>query len=189
MIDKIITAINNDLNRYLRLKLNLAQKEEQVILNNLVNQDGSVPPSNVNKIVCSLVNFEEEKIRSGGTFTTSGNVRQNPPINLHLYLMYSSTYQEEQQNYLEGLRLLSLVISFFQRKQVFTTHNTPDLPGESQKITFNMFSADTSNLSNLWGTIGAKYMPSVVYQVRLISIFDDQIFDEVRDIKGVDISK
>lgn len=186
MIDKIIKAINANLNQYLRLKLAVNQREEKVVTNNLVNQDGSTPADNANKIVCSLVNFEQEKVLSGGSFTTSGNSAKNAPINLYLYLMYTSAYQDEQKNYLEGIRMLSYVIGFFQGKQVFTPQNTPDLPSGVQKITFNIFSTDMGNLSNMWGTIGAKYMPSMLYQVRLITIFEDLMLNEVSDVKGFD---
>ena len=178
MIDKVVKAIIENINDYIKLKFKV--EEPKVIFSNLVNQDGSVPPANNNKIICSLINIEQEQIRSAGAFMTSGKSFKNPPINIDLYLMFSSSYVEE--NYEEGLRFLSLAINFFQGKSVFTPQNTPKLPETVQKITFKMYSLDMSNLSHLWGAIGAKYMPSVIYQLRTIAFFENIMLDEVSNV-------
>lgn len=188
MTDKVLKSIIDALNRHLKVRWSVGQREDKVVLTCLVNQDGSVPPDNANKIICSIVNFEQEKVHSYGSFTTAGNGLKNPPVNLDLYLMFSSAYQGESKNYTEGLRLLSHVIGFFQARQVFNSRNTPGFPPAVQKLTFNMFNVDLGNLSNLWGALGAKYMPSVIYQVRMVTIFEDMLSDEIGDIRGINTS-
>ncbi len=181
MVDSIVRAIATELNDFIKLKYEV--NEPKVEVSNLVNQDGSVPPENSNKIICSLINIEQERVLSGGAFTTSGTSRKNPPINLDLFLMFSSSYTGE--NYLEGLKFLSLVVGFFQGKMVFTPQNTPLLPKTVHKITFDMFNVDLSNLSHLWGAIGAKYVPSIIYKVRMVSFFEGRILDQADAVGGL----
>ena len=174
MIDQVVKSIITTLNDDIKIRFNVV--EPIVVLSNLVEQDGSVSPDNNNKIICSLVNIEQERFSSKGAFVTSGDSLKNPPINLDLYLMFSSCFSAE--NYTEGLRFLSVVIGFFQGRSIFTPQNTPELPVSAKKITFNIFNMDMGNLSHLWGALGAKYMPSIIYQVRMINIFEDRLLDE-----------
>ena len=51
-----------------------------------------------------------------------------------------------------------------------------------------MYSLEMSNLSNLWGAIGAKYMPSTIYQLKAISFFENMMLDEVSEIGTIDSS-
>lgn len=178
MIDQVTKALVSELNTFIKLKYELI--EPKIVISNLVNQDGSIPPENNNRVICSLINIEQERVLSGGAFSTSGNSRKNPPINLDLFVMFSSNYSGE--NYPEGLKFLSLVVSFFQGKMVFTPQNTPMLPNNIQKITLDLFNVDLGNLSHLWGAIGAKYLPSVIYKVRMITFFEDRIIDETSSV-------
>jgi len=184
MIHQTVKAIIDNVNDFIKLKFRV--EEPKVIFSNLVNQDGSVPSTNNNKIICSLINIEQEQLRSAGAFMTSGKGAKNPPIDLKLNLMFSSSYTED--NYAEGLRFLALVIGFFQGKTVFTPANTPRLPSYLKKITITMYSLEMSNLSNLWGAIGAKYMPSTIYQLKAISFFENMMLDEVSEIGTIDSS-
>lgn len=185
MIDQVVKAVTDNLNEYINVKFSLTDSDNKVIVSNLINQNGAVSANTTNKIICSLINIEQERIRSSGTFKTSGNSMKNAPVNLDLYLMFSSNYVDE--NYMEGLKFLSVIVNFFQGKSIFTPQNTPDLPSRNPKITFSLFNVDLGNLSHLWGALGAKYMPSVIYQVRMISFFDDRMLNEIGTIKTIDV--
>lgn len=181
MIKNVVSSIVSQLNEY--IKIRFPEPEAKVIISNLVGQDGSIPIGTTNKVICSLVNIEQERHLSGGRHLTMGKSVKNPPINLDLYIMFSANFTDT--NYLEGLRFLSLVTRFFQGKSLFSPRDTPGLSASHQKITFNMFNLDIGNLSNLWGAIGAKYMPSVVYKVRMITISEDRLLDELTPLGGL----
>jgi len=181
MIKNVINAVSDQLNEYIRIRF--PGPEPKVIVSNIVGQDGSAATGIENKVICSLINIEQERHLSGGKHLTMGKQVKNPPVNLDLYLMFSSNFVDS--NYAEGLRFLSLVTGFFQGKAVFTPKDTPGLASANKKITFTMFNVDLGNLSNLWGAIGAKYMPSVIYKVRMIVIDQHRIIDENRPLGGM----
>ena len=99
-------------------------------------------------------------------------VKVNPPVNLNLYVIFSANFK---QNYEDALRYLSAVISYFQKKRIFTAEDSPGLPKGTGSISFELVDLDLRELSNLWGALGAKYLPSAVYRIRTISIQEEHI--------------
>jgi hypothetical protein len=182
MIQNVIPVIVRELNSYLGLRFGF--NEQKVIISNLVGQDGSIAFKDENKVVCSLINIEQERVNLNAHFMK--NAKTNPPVNLNLYLLFSAYFSSA--NYEEAFKFLTSVISFFQGKQVFTPSNTPLLDKNVDKITFEIVNLDLRELSNLWAALGAKYMPSVIYKLRMISIYEDMIIEEIPEITAVDTS-
>jgi hypothetical protein len=60
-----------------------------------------------------------------------------------------------------------------------TSANTPSLDKRIDKLMFEMESLGTERLNNVWATLGAKYMPSVIYKMRMLT-FDDGVIREYR---------
>lgn len=180
MIDRTLAAIIKNLNDDLKSILNT--ENAPVILTNLVEQSGSTPVGTENKIVCTVVSLVQEKLYSEHP-TFNRSVDQNPAINLNLYLLFSANYNS--QNYTDGLRILSAVIGFFQNKKLFVPANTPNLPQQVEKLTLEIHNLELNELSHFWGAIGAKYMPSVIYKMRMISITQNRIKQIVPDVKRV----
>ncbi len=71
------------------------------------------------------------------------------------------------------------MVAYFQSKNVFTRANTPGMDNRIGKLIVEMESPAANKLNNIWTTLGAKYIPSVVYKVRMLS-FDDSIIKEYR---------
>jgi hypothetical protein len=67
------------------------------------------------------------------------------------------------------LKFLSHTIGFFQAKPVLDHHNAPELDPRLEKLTFGIETLSLSELSNLWSIMGGKYLPSVLYKVRLVT--------------------
>jgi len=66
--------------------------------------------------------------------------------------------------------------------------NTPRLDPGVEKLTFEMESLSSEKLNNVWSTLGAKYMPSVVYKIRMLT-FDSSVIREYRPaVAGVERS-
>lgn len=167
MIYSAISTISLVINDYIKNRFSTV--EDKVVVSNLVNPDGSVAVTEPDKIILSLVNLQQETVsqRSKGG--------ANRPVNLNIFILFSASFEEG--NYLEGLRYLSGVISFFQANKVLTHGNTPDMDTELERLTFEIVNQDLQNQSYLWGTVGAKYMPSILYKVRMISFNDNFIND------------
>jgi hypothetical protein len=134
-----------------------------------------------NKIVISLVGVREEKTLKNVPFsrrndTTLKTEYFNPPVFLNLYLLISAS----QNNYVNALIFLSRIISFFQAKNVFTHENTAPITSTSEvpltermdefKIILDVFSPSFEELNHIWGTLGGKQLPSVMYVARLVEV-------------------
>jgi hypothetical protein len=145
-----------------------------------------------NHLVLTLVNVEEEKtLKNSSTVSrdTSGGVGyQNPPLHLNLFLLFTANYR----NYETGLKRLSQTMTFFQGKQKFTLGNSPGA-GQNVKpiadisITMDLLSLSFEEVNHLWGSLGGKQMPFVVYRGRLITLRDRRLLDGGAPIREIDI--
>jgi hypothetical protein len=175
MIDKALNTITGQLNQFLKLRYGL--DEDKVLLTSIMNQDGSVAINEENKILFTLTDIFEETIAAGGSqFKTSnfGNYKARPDLHLNLQVLFSAFYSS--QNYAEALKFITAIIEFFHTKNVFDSQNTPALSDAGiEKLTFEIFHMDSNVKNNLWSTLGGKYMPSIVYKVRMLTIRDESI--------------
>lgn len=147
--------------------------EDKVIVSNLVNADGSIAIQETDKIIMTLAGVEPDRSKSDtGSYVTTpkGNFqRVKPPINVNLYLLFSAYFTPE--NYVEGLKFLTSTIAFFQnRGGVFNAQNTPTLDTGVERLVAELVPMEFKDISNLWGSLGAKYLPSVLFRLKTISI-------------------
>jgi hypothetical protein len=98
---------------------------------------------------------------------------QSQPVHLNLLVMFAANFGGS--NYPEALKFLSSTVSFFQSRPLFNHQNAPDLDRRIDKLTLEIENLSLSDLSNLWGILSGKYMPSVLYRMRLVSIDASQI--------------
>jgi hypothetical protein len=176
MIDLVVKVVASELNEFFRLKFGI--KEDRVIISNLVNQDGSSSVKDENRIILSLVLIQEEK--------TIGNIPLgvSKPVYLNLYLLFSAYFNEKLNT--DSLKYLTAVISFFQNKSSFNQQNTSNLYDGIDKLTFEIVNQSFQEQSNLWSTLGAKYMPSILYKIRIIKIDENMLGPEVIEIGNLD---
>ena len=144
-----------------------------------------------NHLVLSLVNVEEETtLKNGRTFTSepSGTVNyQNAPLNLNLFLLWTSNYR----NYETALKRLSQVMTFFQGKKKFTPANSPGsniTPFVDFSLTMELLSLSFEEVNHLWGFLGGKQLPFVIYRTRLITLRDRRLLDGGGLIRDVEIA-
>lgn len=172
MIDQAINIVVEELNEFIKLKFNLS--DNRVVLSNLVSQDGSMSVKDENMMVVSLVNIQQERL--GTPKKTGVTLSGNPPVYMNLYLLISASFNEKLN--VEALKFLSAVIGFFQSKSSFTPLNSPGIPPSIEKLIFNIYNTSFQEQSNLWSFVGAKYIPSVVYKVRMV-VIDEGLTDVV----------
>ena len=156
--------------------------EDVVVVSNILEQDGTVATHVNNKIVVSLVNIEEESLlRNSKTPparpTGARATVTSPPLHVNLYLMFASYFGGN--NYQEGLKFISNTIFYLQGQSVFNQHNSPGLDAGIDKLTLEMHNLDITDLSNLWGVLSGKYLPSVLYKVRMITVDAGAVRDQL----------
>lgn len=180
MIYESLSCVTKEMNEYLRALLKVS--EDKVIISGIVNQDGTVAIPGENKVVCTLLNIEKESFAKSIAQPASVNKVSSAAtsaVSINLIILFAAYFGSN--NYAEALRFISFVISFFQQKNAFTRQNAPALDDAIEKLVFEMENISADRLNNLWATIGAKYMPSVVYKMRMIT-FAGSAINELRPV-------
>lgn len=180
MIFEAVDFITKELNNYIKLKTSVS--DEKVILSNIVNQDGSLAFNDDNKITASVVNIHEERII---TASQNANNRHssnaNPPICLNLYILFSSHFNAGLKS--EALKFISIIIGFFQANRVFDSASYPELDDSIDKLIFEMHNLDFQEQNLLWGSLGAKYTPSVLYKARTLIVDEGMVKTDLKEIE------
>lgn len=181
MIETVVNTAALELNEFFRVKFGIA--EDRVVVSGLVNQDGSLAVKDDNRIILSVVMIQEEKM---GVYKNAGPIPPGgvKPIHLNLYLLFSASFNEKLT--LEALKFLSATIAFFQNKPVFTSSNSSTLGAGLDKISFEISNMNVQEQSNLWSALGAKYLPSVLYKVRVVTIDEQMLTPETIDVSGME---
>lgn len=176
MIFEALSCLTDEINEYFKNKLKIS--EEKIVLSNIVDQGGSIAIQGENKIIVTLVNIEKETaVNTNGSKSAGGFSGSTPPLNLNVYVLFSAYFSSS--NYPEALRFLSFIIAYFQYKNVFNKSNTPRLDAKIEKLILEMIDLSPDTISNMWSGLGAKYMPSVLYKVRMLT-FNEAVIREFR---------
>jgi hypothetical protein len=197
MIHSSLSFITHELNQYLKLRTGTPNVDRVYLTSVATESGGVVIPEK--SLGVSLINIEEERIfkeQRSSQVNNEGNVEyRNPEIKLNLYLLISANFQDTVENdstddYVEGLKQLSFVISFFQAKNVFTPDNSPamaDYDPNIQRLIVDLYSYSFEQLYNFWSVVGTKYLPSVLYKVKLLSFQEREFFDSSIPIEKIGI--
>ena len=90
------------------------------------------------------------------------------PVHLTVHLMLASSFDPE--NYLESLKILSHAVQFFQVHPVFDRISAPEMDRAIEQLSLEIENLDTDGVSQLWGILGGRYLPSVLYRMRTVTI-------------------
>lgn len=200
MIDSALKFLTDEINAYLVLKNEPASAiSPEIVLTNVAAEDGNwaIPPKTLG---LSLINIEEERVfkeQQTAFRNLNGDIEHyNPNLKLNLYILISANFAAGDAGgtanssgvYSEGLKQLSYVISFFQGKYVFTPDNSPSLPAELNKLVVELYSYSFEQQYNFWSVVGAKYLPSVLYKVRMVVYQEKALLDQQQPITTLDIT-
>lgn len=174
MIYEAIQIISEQLDNYLTSQglSNLVTLENIA----LIETTGENAENLKNKVVLTLVNFSEENSLKNlphyKVIDKNHTEYRNPPVNLNLFLLISANCN----TYTNSLRCISKTIEFFQGKKLFTNENTTyetkedfDVLEHFKLITM-LYTPTFEEMNYIWGTLGGRQLPSVIYKIQLIEI-------------------
>ncbi|MEX8520955.1 MAG: DUF4255 domain-containing protein [Leptothrix sp. (in: b-proteobacteria)] len=169
MIDAALGLLAEELNAHLRRTFSLA--EDVVVLSNLQDQDGSPVSTPNRKVVLFLAGIECETAAHRTPEWSAGgasHVTEPAPVYLNLMLMCAANFSGV--HYPEALKCLSSTIKFFEGKPVFDRSNSPDMADGLDRLTLTIENLSRSEMHSLWGIHSGRYLPSVLYRVRMVTL-------------------
>jgi hypothetical protein len=185
MLSHALTIVMNEMEKHLTDTYGPPAIVPQVVLGNIAEGVAGAAAGMVPREVLafSMVNIREEKTlknvpayqRNDATLRV---VYQNPPVFLNFHILVAATHA----NYSNALLVLSRAIKFFQFTSVFDrnsvspgslTKNAPNNPLdrlETFKLILDIYSPTLEEVNHLWGTLGGKQYPFVLYTLRLLEM-------------------
>lgn len=162
MIYEVLQTLTDNLNVYFRTKLKI--QEDKAELSAIVNQDGTIALQSENKVLVTLLNIEREP------FSASGANIGRQKLSLNIIVIFSCHFSNS--NYSEAIRFLDLIITYFEENYTLEAYNIYD---GNNKIKIEIETFNLDKVQNIWSTIGAKYLPSVIYKLRMIVVDSNNI--------------
>lgn len=192
VIENVMEFIKGQMNEYIKIQ---AQENELVKIGALISGSGNTV-QNEDQIYLSLVKIEEENLIGKYPHFAKGSDGKDrklkPPVSINLLLLFSATHKE----YLTALSAISYVMGFFQTHHVFDAQNYPDFNDKLnlksnqfvEKLIFEHHHLTMEQHNNLWASLGAKYMPSVLYKMRMLTFFDQggEKAEPIKEINGTE---
>lgn len=168
MLDKAIGFLQN---RIVTDQFN-GEVPEPVVKGSIFNEKGE-PLIGAGIVGLMISNIEEErifKVQVQKQKRTDNDIEvANPEIKLNLYILVAANPGANAGSYDAALKRLSEVITYFQGTTFFDKTDYPDLD-PIEYLIVELYSLSFEQQNQLWASLGAKYMPSVVYKVRLVVI-------------------
>lgn len=176
MVFEVLQIITEEVNNFFDIEI----EEKPVSLDNIAFIESEVGESTpTNNIVLSLLHTEEEAtLKNIPNHSLEGTkvVYKNNKVYLNLYIMFSANRTE----YTESLKSISKIVEFFQAKRIFTQANTSfdrGLDGMDRirdfRFMVELFTPSFEEMNFIWGTLGGKQYPSVIYKVNVLEIERD----------------
>src|SRR5574343_372805 len=185
MLDVALAFLASEFNAYL-LRRTGSSTLGRVVPGQIVDHKGELLVES-GSVGMMLVNVEEERaLREQAMSRVVKGGREmllQPELKLNLTLLFAA----RMADYPTTLKALSYVLSFFQSHPAFGADDYPGLDRRIGKLVVELHSVGPETLNQLWASIGAKYMPSVLYRVRLVVIQDNEPTETGAPITGIGI--
>lgn len=173
MIYDALKVIQSAFKSYVSEVEELAPAPNLMVLDNIALAEdlGGARENLDGKIVMSLVNIQEET-----TLKNIPNYRQengrtvyrNPPVHLNLFVLFSVLHREQYET---SLKRLTRVIEFFQWRKEFSFATAPKAGvAQDVKVYAELYTLTFEQLNHLWGALGGKQVPFVLYKLRVVAL-------------------
>lgn len=185
MIEKTLSFIEHELNGYLGARF--PSQHAHAVVASLAQSDGTAAADIESRLVISLVNIERETAATGPGMTArtgGGYAQHQPPLFLNVYVLLSASFSN---NYKQALQFLDIALGFFQAKPNFDVRSSPRFPRELDRLSVELVSLSIQELNNLWAILGAKYLPSALYKVRMLAVQEFWMTAAVPAIEQADV--
>lgn len=173
MIDVALNFLAAELNAYLVARGARKATDEigKVEVGRLVDDAGKWAIQD-DHVGAALIHIDEERVMRAQlpeTVVSAGkHVVLEPKLKLNLHVLFAAKFQK----YDEGLRSLSLVLTYFQSHPVFTPDTHPGLDQRIERLAVELQSLSYEQLNQIWAFLGAKHLPSALYKVRMVALQD-----------------
>lgn len=176
MMHLTLKFLTDEINQYVALKGLIINdvKLQMAAASQIFDTTDTGANSPLDKPIISLVNLEEDRIgrqQEPYTKTLSGVEYRQPPVKLNLYVLFVMNMKDHEK----ALRWLAAIIQFFQHQPVFTSLSHPALDPAIGQLNAEMMSLSFEQNNQLWSTLGGKYMPSVLYKIRQVTVDEGAI--------------
>jgi hypothetical protein len=183
MLIQAMELIRQNLNAFITAAIPLSNPEPVVLGNIAFSTPDNPATGGVDEsaqIYMSLVNIEEEATLKNLDAVRQSEIRPiayvNPPVYINLFLLFSANHRD----YTMAIKHIGLVMLFFQGNRSFSLARTPVAaagvfasPGEDENnilLHADLVSLTFEQLNHLWGALGGKQQPFVLYKVRQVEI-------------------
>ena len=173
MIFEVLQIITEEINNFFDIEI----EEKPVSMDNIAfieSEQGN--QGETNNVLLTLLHLQEEPtLKNVPNYEIEGTkvVYKNNKVSLNLFVMFAAN----KDTYTESLKHISKVIEFFQSKRIFTQANTSfdrDLEGMDKindfRFTVDLFTPSFEEMNFIWGTLGGKQYPSVIYKVSVLQV-------------------
>ncbi len=172
MINKFVIALKDDLGLIDYIKEDGQLNSVVLGAENIANFDTSTTNINGKNLIITIVRIEEEStlknfpnkklIDVGGSYQVD---KRYPKINLNYYLLFSATLQ-----YDKSVAIINRTIKFFQANKKVQF----EADGDNLELNLELYSPTFEQLNNIWGMLGGKQLPSIIYKVRVMALEKDE---------------
>ncbi len=201
MIFQAMELIRQNLNNFL-ISQGIPGGPELVVLRNIAYATPDNPLTltvdESAQIYLSLVNVEEEASLRNQTAVRQSEIRPlayvNPPMHINLFLLFSANHKD----YNMAMNSLGLILLFFQGNRKFSIARTPvsatglfATPGEKENninINLDLMSLTFEQVNHLWGSLGGKQMPFLLFKARQVEIDADRMLQGGGVIREIQIN-
>ncbi|MFK7762647.1 MAG: DUF4255 domain-containing protein, partial [Roseobacter sp.] len=156
----------NRLNAHLSAVFSVS--EDLVGIGPLVDAEGKPTAEARNRLCMFLTNISQDTVPRGSGARGSLSREQAPPVHLDIYFMLASGHDPEI--YSEGVKLISAALMYFQANPVMTPRTAPEMPSGLSQLSIEISNLRVEEIGQLWGNLGGRYTPSVMFKMRSVMI-------------------
>lgn len=185
MLDIALGFLVDELNGYIEARTGSTNVSAK--LTRLANDSnsGGIYGFAQDSIGVALVNVEEERTfreqLPTKTLIDGQHVVREPALKLNLHLLMAANFA----HYDEALKYLACVLTFFQAHSTFNVARYPAMDPRIEKLNVELQSPTFEQVNQMWGFVGVKQLPSVLYKVRMVVLQDLEMSSVQPPITGI----
>lgn len=182
MIGSTLQFVSNQLNQSVCNRLRIDPLSRKVFLVPNVSLDGELHGAEDNALFLALLGISRDPYAQAAIHSPRavfpnpgpdgrmihGFAQKPPPLHLNLLILIGARFKPDQIH--TGLDLLTDCVQFLHSNPFWNRSAFPELPVGLDKLIFEFESLDHATQNHIWGMFGTKYMPSVFYRIRMLTI-------------------